>query len=98
MQTPNTAAEIIPPNPWSDPNNIDEITIANDNGTINLSLFKKTPLNKSSSYMGEITIVENKTPTSINELTGINGVKNATINESNPGILSSAKIDRYNMP
>ena len=98
MQTLNTAAEIIPPNPWSDPNNIEEIAIANDNGTSNLSLFKSTPLNKSSSYIGEIIIVENKVPTPINELAGINGVDKTARNESNPGILSIANIDKYNMP
>lgn len=86
MQTPNTNAEIILPYPWSAPNRIDDIMIANDVGTIILSLFKNTPLNNSSSQIGEMKIVEiipiipPKDPNTVIENNGAN------TNSLNPGI------------
>ena len=72
--------------------------IANDVGTINLSLFKKTPLNNSSSHIGEMTTVENNPAIPVNEVIANIENKGADINDLNPGIYSSAKIDRYNIP
>ena len=74
------------------------MTIANDVGTSNLSLFKNTPLNSSSSHMGETMMVESKEPTDTNEFTAIKGAIGIVINECNPGILFIAKIDKYNIP
>ena len=75
-------------------NKIEEIIIANDVGTINLSLFKKTPLNNSSSHMGETNTVDINPPIPASEV--IAKIENigANINDLNPGIWSSAKIDK----
>ena len=62
------------------------MAIANDVGTINLSLFKKTPLNNSSSDIGEMIIVDITAPIGANELTAINGTHEDKTNALNPGI------------
>ena len=69
--------------------------IANDVGTTSLSLFKKTPLNNSSSHIGETSTVERSPadePKANIEKIG------ADITALNPGMFSSANIDRYNIP
>ena len=86
MQIPNTKAEIILPQLWSAPNNIEVIIIANDVGTINLSLFKKTPLNNSSSHIGEMTTVDISPAIPVNEVMDNIENKGADINDLNPGI------------
>ena len=74
------------------------MAIANDVGTINLSLFKNTPLNNSSSHIGEMMIIEIKEPIAASEFAAIKGGMCIVINDSNPGILFIAKIDKYNIP
>ncbi len=57
IQTAKINAAVILPKLCNIQNSKDEITIENDNGTINFSLFNKTPLKISSSLIGEINTV-----------------------------------------
>lgn len=89
MQTAKMNAAIIPPKLCRDANNIDEINIEKDIGTINFNLFNKTPLNINSSAIGErITIVIKlpKANTELKVLNNINGLKD--------GINCKMKSDR----
>ena len=72
--------------------------IANDVGTTSLSLFKKTPLNNSSSHIGETSTVERIPPIPANEPKASIEKRGADISALNPGMFSSANIDRYNIP
>lgn len=74
------------PKPCRDANRSEEIKTANVVGTISFNLFRKTPLNISSSEIGETTIVARK-------LNGRN-VLNA-LNEFTPFKMKSQK---YNIP
>ena len=62
IQIPNTTAEIIPPKLWRDPNNNEEIAMANVVGTKSFNLDSNTPLKINSSQIGEIITVEINVP------------------------------------
>ena len=56
-------AEVMLPKVCMDANSSEEISIANNVGTITFNLFNKTPLKINSSEMGEINTVVRKLPT-----------------------------------
>ena len=60
MHTPKINAEKMLPKLWRDANNIDETNIAKTGGTINFSLFNRTPLKINSSAKGETKTIEIK--------------------------------------
>lgn len=67
MQQAKTMADIMLPKLWNAPNRKEDIIIANDNGTINLNLFKKSPLNSNSSEIGAMINLEKSPPTKTHE-------------------------------
>ena len=75
MHIPKINAENIDPKLWRAANSKEDINTAKTAGTINCSLFKKTPLKINSSEIGEINIVAIKLPVK-NEL---NRLKDGTI-------------------
>ena len=67
MQQAKTMADIMLPKLWNAPNKKEDIIIANDNGTINLNLFKNSPLNSNSSDIGAMINLERSPPTKTHE-------------------------------
>ena len=98
IHTPNTIAEIIFPQLCNAPNSIEVIAIAKVIGTINLSLFRNTPLNNNSSQTGETITVDNMLPTVPSELMAINGMVEEYMKLFIHGNEFSVKIDKYNIP
>ena len=87
-------AEVMLPKVCIDANSSEEISIANNVGTITFNLFNKTPLKINSSEMGEINTVVRKLPTTSELL----NEKWMLIKDSIDGKAFRIRLDKYRNP